>query len=498
MNAQHMHRPVRIARTMVGRATLLTLLAALSACSTAPTVPSAHALPKAWKGVPAADATGLAQDQPVAWWRELHDPALTGWIELALVRNRDLVRSALRLHQASVQAERSAADAWPRFNSSVGTSAQQSLQKNNGMATTQVNGVTVPIETRQNSPLQTSANMGLSGSYEIDLWGRLAQNRGLAQQDRAMAQADLQTARWLLTTQVAEQYWNLGTIDAKLPLAQATVADAQAALEVAQLKLSQGKVRPGELDKAQVSVQDAVQRRQALTLQREQTLNTLALLLDEAPQDFRLPSAHLPAQEPGEPASWPVAAVLDRLPAVRRARLALDQALVKLQVAQSNRYPQLNLSAGLSSSGSSLGQVLANPFGSLGLNVALPMLDWTRLGLERDSAKLAVRLADMDFREALFKALAEVEQSYVQRRQWQGEAALLREKIVHAQQASAVAQLRYEQGADPLQSVRDAQASLRELQVQALELRQKAWLNQVAIYKAWGGPLDGPQPAPGQ
>jgi len=39
--------------------------------------------------------------------------------------------------------------------------------------------------------------------------------------------------------------------------------------------------------------------------------------------------------------------------------------------------------------------------------------------------------------------------------------------------------------------VRDAQGSLRELHLFALATRLKAWLDQVAIDKAWGGPLKG-------
>ena len=132
---------------------------------------------------------------------------------------------------------------------------------------------------------------------------------------------------------------------------------------------------------------------------------------------------------------------------------------------------------------------MANPFGNLGLNLALPVLDWKRLGLERDSARLNLETAELDFREALFKALAEVEQHYVQRRQWQAESELLQQKTRHAERALAVARLRHKQGADPLQSVRDAQGGLRDLQLQALDLRLKAWLNQVAIFRAWGGPL---------
>lgn len=489
MTAQPRARQVACGRLLF----LAGLALALSACSSLPsTSPLAHvALPSAWKNVPSATAS-TPDTRPQAWWRDVNDPALEGWIELALVRNRELARSALRLRQASLQARRADSDAWPKASSSLNTSAQQSLQNTQGTATTLVNGVSVPVESSVSSKLTTSANAGLSASYEADLWGRIAQTRTLAQQDHALAQTDLQTARWLLTTQVAEQYWTLAAIDAKVaPMAQAR-QDAQASLEATRLKLSVGKSRPGEEDKAIAALREAQRNQLALTTQRETAQQTMALLLDEPPQTFMVAQASLPPKNPPEPGSWVVASVLDRLPAVQRARIAVDQALTKLNIAQSNRYPQLSLSAGLSSSGNQLRNTLSNPFSSLGLNLTLPMLDWTRLGLERDSAQLGLEIAALDFREALFKALAEVETQYNNRQQWQADAQWLQEKVQQGDRALAVAQLRYEQGAEPLQTVRDAQARLRELQMSAIDTRFKAWINQVTIFKAWGGPLAEP------
>ena len=454
----------------------------LAACSTTVHVPpqAQVELPAAFKNVPLTPLRlSRSLQAPPGWWHALQDPVLNGWTDVALTRNRDLVRSALRLQQASLMAGRAELDAWPKVSGNLGASAQQSLTPALRSATDMLAG-----------RLSTGATGGLSSSYEVDLWGRVSQNTALAQQDAAIARADLLAARWLLTTQVAEQYWTLAAIDAKAPMMALAIEDARANLAATQLKLTVGKARLADEHKALATLSDAQQRQQALSLQRDNALRIMALLLDEAPQDFKLTQASLPEHLPPEPADWPVASVLDRIPAVQRARIALDQSLTKLKIAQSNLYPQLSLSAGLSGSGSHWRQLLSNPFGSLGLGLALPMFDWKRLGVERDSARLGLDVAAMDFRDALFKALAEVDNQYNLRLQWQAEAQLQQEKTSHAQTALAVAQLRHAQGAEPLQTVRDAQGSLRELHLSALDTRLKAWLNQVAIHKAWGGPLD--------
>lgn len=499
--ASSLKRPQNTAATLAAAPSrwmpALGLIMSLTACSSVAPTSALPELPRAWKNVPSSNTAPSAAARPTAWWRELPDPVLHAWMDLALKRNRDLVRSALRLQQASLQANRTGLDAWPKTSSSLGSSSQQALKSALGNSTTLINGVSVPIDGGLGNKLTTSFNAGLTASYEADLWGRVSQSLTLARQDAALAQADLQTARWLLTTQVAEQYWSLAALDAKAPHLEQAVENAQASLAVTQLRLSLGKGRQGDEHKALINLSEAQLRRAALTTQRDQVLRTMALLLDESPQTFSVPQAHLPAQAPQEPGSWPVASVLDRLAPVQRARIALDQALTRLNIAQSNRYPQLSLSAGLSSSGGQLRAALSNPFSNLGLNLTLPMLDWRRLGWERDGARLGLEIAAMDFRDALFKALAEVDTQYNNRRQWQADAQLQAERIRHAQTALNVAQLRFEQGADALQSVRDAQSTLRELEVSAIDIRLRSWTNQVAIFKAWGGPLDGPAPQRG-
>lgn len=394
---------------------------------------------------------------------------------LALKRNRDLVRSALRLQQASLMVGRTELDLWPKLSGNLGTSVQQPLQS--------------ALRNASNLAANTSSG-SLAGALEFDLWGRVSQNNVLALQDAQLARTELLAARWLLTTQVAEQYWSLAVIDAKTPFLTSAIEDAQASLQATQLRLRLGKATPSDEHRALTALSEARQRAQNLHLQRDNVLGIFALLLDESSQVLQVAHARLPEHLPYDPTDWPVASVLDRLPSVQRARIALDQSLTKLQIAQSNRYPQLSLSAGLSSSAQQWRQVLSNPLGSLGLGLSLPMFDWKRLGLERDSARLGFDLATTDFREALFKALTEVDNQYNQRQQWLADAQLLQEKTTHAQTALAVARLRHQQGAEPLQFVREAQGSLRELEILALDTRLKAWLNQVAIYKAWGGPLD--------
>lgn len=471
---------------------LLGLSWGLSACAPSLTlspIPSDVNLPETWRHAPKPQAAAAGSEASNTWWKSFKDPQLDALMELALQRNRDLVRNALRLQQAVLKTGQAEFDRGPRPSANLSNSLQGPLTSSRGNTSVQVNGLTVPLG--NNVGMTQSFSLSSSLSQEIDVWGRLAQSAAVAYQNAAIAQTDLDAARWLLSAKVAEQYWTLAATDAKMVLAKQAIKDAQTNLEVSQLRLANGKIRASEVDRSTLALEQSQQKEVALALQRSNTVQTLALLLDDAPQNLSLTQALLPSSLPTEPQAWPAAAVVDRLPAVRRSRLALDVAARNLNIAETNRYPQFSLSANASASGNSLSNVLSNPLGSLGLNLGLPMVDWKRLRINRDVSQIDLDVAAVDFRENLYKALSEVDQHYSKRQQWLAESQSLQLKSLQAEQALSVAQLRHEVGAEPLQTVRDAQANLRDLETNRIELRLKAWNNQINIFKAWGGPLGG-------
>lgn len=468
------------------RAALVAALAAalLAGCGlpTLQPAPVLPALPAQWSQMPTA--TG---DAPVqAWWLPLHDAALDALIGQALRSNRDVARSALRWQQAALQARVAGLDRWPKPAAGFNASARRSLS-GSGATTVLVNGVSVPVPSLPT--VSTSYGASVSASYEVDLWARVALSQALARDAAAASQADLDTARWLITTKVAEQYWTLAAIDAKAELASAATRDAQASLAATRLRHEVGKLRAADVVKAELALGEARLRAQALATQRVEATHALALLLDRVPEALNAPAARLPEGDPPEALATAPASLLDRRPDLRSARLALDAALHKLNLAEASRYPQLTLTASLSGGGEALRQVLANPIGSLGLGLAIPLVDWQRAKAAREQAELQLQEAAITFREALYKALVEVETQFAQRRQLATELTQARHRRLAADEVLAIARLRYDNGAEAQQAVRDAEQAQRDATSAVLDLRLKNWLNLVAIQKSLGGPI---------
>lgn len=459
------------------------VLAGLAGCGTPalPTRPQLHSAPAQWAEAGTTAAGAVSADP---WWHTLGDPTLAALVEQALQANRDIARSALRIQQAALRAQQEQRGRLPQFSAGGSAGAQRPLQSQ-GRESVVVDGVTIPVG--GGGGTSTSSGLSVSASWEIDLWGRLADGVAVAQNQQRISEADRQAARWLLSTQVAEAHWTLAMLAAKAPLLRETTADAMASLAAARLRATEGKTRVSDADRADAALRDARQRETALAQQQRAAQQTLALLLDQLPQGFNAPPARMPSAAPPDFAAGPPAEVLDRRPDLRSARLAVDNALLKLRIAEHARYPQLRLSAGIGTGGSGLDQWLRNPLASVGAGLALPIVDGARLGTERDIAQLQLDEAAMAFRDVLLKAVGDVETRMREGRQLEDELALTRQRVADADRALVQARLRHSAGAEPLQAVRDARQTQRDAQAALLDLQLKRWVNVVATLRALGG-----------
>lgn len=438
-------------------------------------------LPAEWRHGPTADAASTAR-----WWVALHDAQLSALIEEALVRNADVARSALRLEQAALEARRAGWDRWPRIDADLSAGAQRPLGQQ-GARSILIDGVSVPVNSGPSTTV--SAGASISASYEPDLWGRLSRSARAADLSVTIGETDLETARWLLTAKTAEHYWTLAALDTKRELAQANRDDAADVLRAVLLRHAEGKALVSDVDRAIASLDERRKLEQLLLAQRAVAVLELAQLLDRVPQSFALPAALLPEPDPPDWSAGPPASVLDRRPDVRKARLSLDAALLKHEIAQDNWYPRIQLSVTVTTGGNALDQALSNPIGSVAAAIALPLIDWRRLKLEREQATLQARDAELAFRQALLQALADVDRLFVQRRERQSELASARARLDSARQLLETTRLRYEVGTAAQMALREASITWRDACMAVIDARMRAWLNHVALQKAIGGPV---------
>lgn len=462
--------------TSFSRIVILALLAGLGGCAASPGPTQRPAAP--------------VQPTAAPWWQALQDPQLDALQAQALQTNVEALRKALSWQSAQAQARLTALDEQPRPSLSLNAGTSRALRA--GTTSIVVNGVNVPVESGARTTHSYGANAGLS--YEVDLWSKLAQATRADRADADIRREEWRSARWLLGTRVAEAYWTIAAIDARLPLLTELAQAADEALRIAHVRQKEGRLRADEVDVV-VTRQYEVRRRVAdAQADRRLKLNELAVLLDRdtaalepllAPGMARLPAGAPPAPVLGTPAQ-----TLERRPDVRQARLAVDATLARLQVAEAARYPALNLGLNLLTNGSSWGHWFSQPLATLGESLAVPLVDWRRLDTRRDIARNTLDDAALSLRASVRQALMDVDNALLERERWQQGWQAAQAQLAEKEKVHAVARLRHEAGAAGRLDVLQSREGVLAAQIELVDLRLEAWLDLLTLYKATGEGAD--------
>ncbi|MFZ2988788.1 TolC family protein [Ideonella sp.] len=425
--------------------------------------PTEGELPVRWQ-LDAPPAAGEAAE--VVW-----DRALRALQQQALQSNRDLAQAALRWQRARSQQQQGDLRWQPSL--SLGPSASRALDS--GTPT---------------SAWQRSASASLSVGYELDLWGRLAQGNTALQAQTGSARADIEAARVLILSQVAERYWTVAALRTQQPWAAEQAALSEEALQITMVRVREGKLLPIEVDKAGATLLDARLRVSNLAADLQLERRQLALLLARTDGTVaELDAAQLPPQAPPDWALPAPAQALAQRPDVQRARLGVDAALARLSVAEAERYPRLSLSASVATGSSGWRDWLNQPLMSLAANLTVPLVDWQRLDLQRDDARTDLELAALDLRSTLHKSLVEVESQVIERQRLAQQQAAAAARLRDATQAEALARLRLEVGSIGRIDWVQARSARLAAEQDLTQLQLSRWLNHAGLYKVLGQTL---------
>ena len=438
------------------------------------------AMPAQWQQ--ATPVTAVAAER---WWEVFADAKLNALMERARVANFDIVQASLRLEQARLQTSMAERDQWPRASGALSTGVSHPLGSVPTESSVQIGGVNYTIPT--GSPTVHSYSAGVQLSYEVDLWSRISSSRKAASDAELASLADLESARLLASTAVAQHYWKLALLERQVISHSLHLEVAEELLRIQEARWSAGKTTAEEVmarrEERQVVLAELDRTRSARLNERY----ALALLVGGTPEEFELtgaepPKRPLPAIAAGMPAQ-----LLDRRADLKAARLRLDASLQKLNMAEAARYPQLSLSAGASGSSNALRDLLANPYGSLGLALGLPFLDGQRLANNRDQRKLDLDLAALDFRNKLYAALSEVESALAKQPENARSVARAESTLELSRQREKMMQVRLDVGVRSRADLLAEQNSSRNAEMALLQARQAEIDDWVLLRKALGG-----------
>jgi len=401
------------------------------------------------------------------YWRQLNDPLVTEFVELAIVHNKDLAQSAARLEQARARLRGANADYLPQV------SAGGRLQRDAGDL----------------APDDFQYFLAADASWEIDLFGRIGANVSANEAELANAGYSLADLQRLIAGQVA-----LATISARatalqLDIARDTLVNQDENLQIARWRNQAGLVSALDVEQARSQRAATAASIPQLESNLAATANAISTLIGEPPgrvlAAFEGANA-VPA--PPEVAGFEAPAeVLRRRPDVRSAEAALVADTARIDVARSQLYPLIQLGGTIGSSSIGIPNLFEIITGGLFASVNQLIFDGGRTRAQIDSAKAAAEGSLAAWQLSILGALEEVETSAVDLEKSKQRVVIFGEALDSANNSALLARSQYQAGLTDFQNLLTTENQLRaarNAQVSAEADRASAF---VRLTQALGG-----------
>jgi len=478
---------------------LATLAAALilAGCSLAPTykVPETATV-AAFKEAEAAAAEGAqwktatpAEGQRRGeWWKIFGDPELDRLIDAASASNQDLAVAAARVKQARAFTGVAEADQYPQL--SVGldpTRSQQSAASLNLPDGTPV------------SP-QTVLRARAFASYELDLFGRVANSVTAARAEGAAAEDLYRSVLLALQADVAQAYFALRTLDSDRELLVATIKLREDALNLLRRRYDAGETT--DLDPARAEAELGTARADLAGIERRRANqeHALAVLTGVPPAAFTMPARPFDTEPVAIPAGLP-SDLLERRPDIAQAERLMAAANARIGVARAAFYPRITLSGLFGFESSDLSNLFkwSSRVWALGPLVGSTIAQTVFDG-GRNSANLAAARAQHEetvagYRQTVLVAFREVEDSLADVRWLSQQSTALDSALGGAKRAQRISRSRYDAGAVDYLTVIDADRTVLQSQRDANDVAGLRAAATVSLVRRLGGGW-GPLPEP--
>ena len=447
---------------------LLALLLA-SGCAMGPNYKRpAVSVPDGFRGQSPAEAASFA-DQP--WWEIFGDETLKTLIAQGLEHNYDVRTAVWRVEEYRARAGMERSDWLPQITPTAmwERGRQSSFTPSGG---------------------QTGAiwDVHASLSWELDLWGRL---RRLNEAARAQYLGSMEQRRgvYLATVaQVAQAYFELRELDARLQIAKATTAAFQETANLFNRRLAGGTASALETARAEAALATASAYIPNLERQIQAQENLLNFLVGRNPGPVSRgldlgAQPLLPRIPPGLPSN-----LLERRPDLQVAEQDLVAANAAVGVTMASYFPTLSLTGLLGGVAPHVGEL----FGPgkewlVAPGLSGPSLQGLRLKYQKDARVAQWEQAKAHYEAVVTGAFGEVSTALSAYEKLADVEVHQARAVAAYEEAVRLATLRYVAGLSSYVEVLDAQQQLFPAQNTLSQVRLSRLLTLVQLYKALGG-----------
>jgi multidrug efflux system outer membrane protein len=430
----------------------------------------------AFRGENAGNTNSLGE---LPWWEVFHDEQLHVLVRTALTNNYDVRIAATRVEQARALVAEARSQLLPQLDYFGGAGKGRNVGSGNTLAPN--GGATVG-----------AIQFGGSASWEIDLWGRVRRLTESAKAQFFATEEAKRDVRISLIAQVAQDYFQLLTLDRELAIAKETTNSYGESLKVFDERLRGGVASKLETSTAEALLDSVAATIPDLERQIEQTENQLGVLLGQTPGPIVRENSVLEKQlAPEVPGGLP-SALLERRPDIREAEQLLRSANAQVGVTEADFFPQLTLTGLIGQVSPELATLTAGSAFAWGAAASLtgPIFHGGELRAEHRQAKAARDQYVLQYQATVLYAFQEVSDALVAREK----LASVRREQEHAvaayHEAFRIAMERYQQGQSSYYEVLQEQQLLFPAENTLAQTQLSQLSAVVQLYRALGGGWD--------
>ena len=431
------------------------------------------------------------------WWRVFHDPILDRLIDIAYSQNLTLLSAGTKVLQARAQLGIAIGEFWPQKQGALGTVSYNLLSQANAQSSPAA-GV------GQSSPSPGlkiinfwSDGIGVQAAWELDFWGKF--RRGVESTDSAYLASIASYDDVLVTLlgDVASTYIGIRTLEKQIAIARENVVKQRGILAIARDRYKGGAATLLDVYQAENILGATEATVPQLTIQLQQGLNALRVLLGMAPEPLGFllarSTGHIPATPPKVVVGVP-ADLLRRRPDIRAAELKAAAQSAQVGVAAADLYPAISITGAFGGLASNVGgHNLWQAFHPVGQAFSVgPSFQWNLLNYGQITNN--VRLQDatlqeylVDYQNTVLKAQQEVENGISTFLLSRSQAEYLHRSVVAANGALHIATLEYQQGTRDFTTVLTAEQNLYQAENNLAMATGNISTGLVSVFRALGG-----------
>lgn len=353
------------------------------------------------------DTTTIAE---INWRQYFADTLLVKLIDTALHNNFDLQIALQRIEITRSGVRFATGELFPKVdgNISAGTTRYAKYtQEYAGNSTT-------PLP---NDPTKIVPNplhdyyLGLTTSWEIDIWGKLRNQRKSAISNYL---ASIEGTNFVISNLIADvaiSYYELIALDNELEIIRQTIQKQQEALEVIKLQKETGRANELAVQQFQAQLLNS----QALEFETKQQIleqeNLINFLLGRYPQKIERSKEVFFQDMPEQFSSGIPSQMLSNRPDIREAEFQVQASKYDLKAAKAAFFPNINIMAGLGFQAFNPELLFTTPaslaYSALGGLVA-PLINMNALKAQFNTAKANQLTAMFNYQKTILNGYVEV------------------------------------------------------------------------------------------